>query len=112
MVATGKENARIMCNPETTFMEGDTFQWYFTRTTIQMMQFICNESKYSISGSVSQTLTVRNISLGNKGFYYCQIVRNGVLLSEITPGACVFAYGKLSCIMQHRYRFVCVCVCT
>ena len=34
-LATGKEDVQIMCSPEASFMDlGDTFQWYFTRTTI------------------------------------------------------------------------------
>ena len=96
-LATGKEDAQIMCSSGTSFMVGDTLQWYFTRTTTDDGVRLMENSKYSMSGSVSQTLTVRNISLSDEGFYYCQTVRNGVLLSKIMPGACVFAYGKLIC---------------
>ena len=125
-LATGKEDAQIMCSPETSFMEGDTIQWYFTRTTTDNGVQLRENNKYSMSGSVSQTLTVRNISLSDEGFYYCQTVRNGVLLSEIMPGACLYAYGKLICIIYcistqiglcvcvvcvHAHTCVCVCVC-
>ena len=104
-LATGKEDVQIMCSPEASFMDlGDTFRWYFTRTTIDEGIQLRGNGKYSMSGSASQILTARNISLSDEGFYYCKTARNGVLVSEIMPGACVFTYGKLI------IDIFCVCV--
>lgn len=97
-MATGKEDVQIRCNPELSVMSGDTFQWYFTRTTVDNSIQLRDSSKYSISGPRSQSLTVRNISLNDEGFYYCRTLRNTEILSEAIRGACVYAYGKLSCI--------------
>ena len=88
VVATGQEDAQIMCNPSD-IMEGDTFQWYFTRTTIDNGIQLSDSSK--VFGAMSERLTVRNISLSDDGLYYCQTVRNGIA----TQGACIYAYGKL-----------------
>ena len=85
-----------VASPETSFMDlGDTFQWCFTRTTIDEGIQLRGNGKYSMSGSASQILTIRSISLSDEGFYYCKTARNGVFVSDIMSGACVFTYGKL-----------------
>ena len=98
-MATGKEDVQIRCNPGLSLISGDTFQWYFTRTTVDNSIQLRDSSKYSIPSSRSQSLTVRNISLNDEGFYYCRTLRNTVIRSEAIQGARIYAYGKLNCII-------------
>ena len=96
-VATDVESRMAWCTvPIDQFMAGDVFQWYFTRTTIDNANMVDtkNTYKYTIFGSRSQQLVVNNISLHDEGYYFCQMNRNGVLLSNIIPGACLYAYSK------------------
>ena len=91
-MATGQEDAQIMCNPSD-IMEVDTFQWYFTKNTTDNGIQLGDDSR--LFGAMSERLTVRNISLSDEGLYYCQTVRNGMVLPEATQGACIYAYSKL-----------------
>ena len=77
-------------------VEGDVLQWLFTRTIIDngTLVNISNTDKYNVSGAKNRTLTVNNISSTDEGYYYCQILRNGGLLPDRIPGACLYVYRK------------------
>ena len=78
-------------------MDGDTFRWFFTSTTISMADRrleLSENMKYMISGQMSQRLTVNSIRLDDEGFYYCRTVRSGSVQNDMMLGACLFPYGK------------------
>ena len=87
----------MTCNPPfDDIMTGDVLRWFFTRTTIGNSSMIdmSNTDKYNISGARDSKLTVNNIHSSDEGYYYCQIFRNGGLLSTRYLGACLDVYSK------------------
>ena len=87
----------VTCNPLFgVIMEEDVFQWFFTRTTVSNANMVntSNTDKYSISGTRNHQLTVNNINSSDEGYYYCRILRNGMLQNNRFPGACLYVYCK------------------
>ena len=87
----------VTCNsPFDVFMEEDVFQWFFTRTTVSNANMVntSNTDKYSKSGTRNHQLTVNNINSSDEGYYYCWILRNGMLQNDRFPGACLYVYRK------------------
>ena len=88
----------MTCNPPfDDIMTGDVLRWFFTRTTIDnanIMIDMSNTDKYGISGARDSKLTVNNINSSDEGYYYCRILRNGMLQNYRYPGACLYVYRK------------------
>ena len=90
----------MTCNPPfDDIMTGDVLRWFFTRTTIPVdntnnMINMSNTDKYGISGARDSKLTVNNVNSSDEGYYYCRIFRNGMLLDNTYPGACLDVYSK------------------
>ena len=87
----------MTCNPPfDDIMTGDVLWWFFTRTTIDNANMIdmSNTDKYGISGARNSKLTVNNVNSSDEGYYYCRILRNGMLQNNSYPGVCLYVYRK------------------
>ena len=92
-MGTNLEETEISCMIVSS-ESGDTFQWFFSNTSGGQRQLTLDGSKYTMNG-VDRSLTVKNVSLEDQGYYFCRQLRNEIPLEDL-PGGCIIPFSKLT----------------